>query len=173
MPRPLVVAIALLLAAGCTPAASPDTAPERLPQLGWADGDGREVTPPKEPFLQGDLEDIGEGEPVLVNFWASTCAPCRKEMPLLQELADDGVTVVGVTRDRFDDHALRAIRQAGVTYPNLKDFDGDYMTSYDGLVPMVAIPSSVVLVDGRVTRVHIGPFHSGEELDEVRDLASD
>lgn len=170
MPR-VPLFLALLLLAGCSSATPPDTGPEPL-QLGWADADGRRVVLPEGPFLQGTVDDVREGEPVLINFWASTCPPCIKEMPLLEELAADGLTVVGVTRDRFDDYALRAIRKAGVTYPNQKDFDGDYMAAYDGLVPMGAIPSSVVVVDGRVTRVHIGPFHSSEQLDELRDLAS-
>lgn len=173
MPRAhAVAASALLLLTGCSSVARPEADTASIPQLGWADSDARKVALPDGPFLQGDLGEVGKGEPVLINFWASTCAPCVKEMPLLQELADDGVTVVGVTRDRFDDYALRAIRKAGVTYPNLKDFDGDYMASYDGLVPMAAIPSSVVVVDGRVARVHIGPFHSAQDLDEIRDLAS-
>ena len=159
----------------CVPAGHGDSAEKpdspAVPELGWADADSRAVDLPKAPFLQGELPTLDPGEPVLVNFWASTCGPCREEMPLLQELADDGIAVVGVTRDRFEKYALRAIQRAGVTYPNRQDTDAAYMQEFEGLVPLALIPSSVVVVDGRVTRVHIGPFHASEELDEVRALA--
>ena len=42
---------------------------------------------------------IGQGEPVLINFWFSTCAPCRAEHPFLMEIAEGGMPVIGVNRD--------------------------------------------------------------------------
>lgn len=169
--RPVAVATAVLLLAACGPTAQERTTTSdeiALPHLGWADADGRRVTLPTEHYLQGHAPDVRPGQPVLVNFWASTCGPCRAEMPLLQHLADDGVAVVGVTRDRFDDYALRAIHKADVSYPNVQDADASWMDHFSGLVPLSFIPSSVVIVDGKVTRVHIGPFHKLGELDEVR-----
>lgn len=172
----LSVATLPLIAGACGAAGQDrlaDTTSDEIvvPRLGWADADGRQVALPDTHFLQGRLPAITPGEPVLVNFWASTCAPCRKEMPLLQGLADDGVTVIGVTRDRFDTFALRALHRAGATYPTTQDADAAYMQAFSGLVPLGLIPSSVVVVDGKVTRVHIGPFHTTKDLDEVRALA--
>ena len=62
--------------------------------------------------------------PAVVNLWASSCAPCREELPLLQELADrtaGRLHVVGV--DTFDDRAAAASFAAdkGVTFPTLFD----------------------------------------------------
>jgi len=62
--------------------------------------------------------------PAVVNLWASSCAPCREELPLLQELADrtaGRLHVVGV--DTFDDRAAGASFAAdkGVTFPTLFD----------------------------------------------------
>ncbi|RSM49198.1 thiol:disulfide interchange protein [Actinoplanes sp. ATCC 53533] len=62
--------------------------------------------------------------PAVVNLWASSCAPCREELPLLQELADrtaGRLHVVGV--DTFDGRAAGASFAAdkGVTFPTLFD----------------------------------------------------
>lgn len=62
--------------------------------------------------------------PAVVNLWASSCAPCREELPLLQELADrtsGRLHVVGV--DTFDDRAAGASFAAdkSVTFPTLFD----------------------------------------------------
>jgi len=62
------------------------------------------------------------GEPLLINFWATWCAPCRREMPLLQALHNDqakaGITVIGIAIDRRPD-VQSYIAEAGISYPIL------------------------------------------------------
>ena len=68
------------------------------------------------------------GKPVVVNIWASWCAPCRTEMPLLDRAArtyEGRVTFLGVaSRDDRKD-AASFLDDLGVSYPNLFDSSGD------------------------------------------------
>lgn len=63
------------------------------------------------------------GRPVVVNIWASWCAPCRTEMPLLQKAADahaTDVVILGVASERTCPAEARRFRQEfGLTYPNV------------------------------------------------------
>lgn len=68
------------------------------------------------------------GKPVVVNVWASWCAPCRAEMPLLQRAADDyagRAVVLGVASDDSRDDAQGFLDEFGLTYPNVLDTTGE------------------------------------------------
>lgn len=67
------------------------------------------------------------GQPVIVNIWASWCAPCRAEMPLLQRAADEysgEVTVLGVDSRDSTGPAADFLNDVGVDYPNVFDRTG-------------------------------------------------
>jgi hypothetical protein len=85
---------------------------------------------------------------------------------MLERLQSEGVVVVGVNRDRYAKYARAALEKYDVTYPNWADPYVTYMASFNDVVPMQALPSSVVIVDGVVTDVHIGAFESWSELQE-------
>jgi peroxiredoxin len=101
------------------------------------------------------------GEVVVLNVWASWCAPCRAEAPELQEVWEefegDGVQFVGLdTRD--SDAAARAfVETYGITYPNVIDRDGQLQLRFADTLPPQAIPSTLVIdQQGRVAARALG-----------------
>lgn len=67
------------------------------------------------------------GRPVVVNIWASWCAPCRTEMPLLQKAANtyaDDAVILGVASNDDPAEAKRFRDEFGLTYPNVFDSTG-------------------------------------------------
>ena len=163
-------ALLVLSSAGCTGAA--DSSPTSdLGRIAGAPTHWKQV-PAKEMPLPNDLPSLRDGgrhqvdssKPVLVNFWASWCGACKQELPWLQRLADQGdVTVIGVTRDRYPKYALGSLAKANATYDNRVDAAGEYVHGFRGLLPP-GLPHSVLIVDGEVRAVHVGPFASWREL---------
>jgi thiol-disulfide isomerase/thioredoxin len=113
------------------------TAPERapavadLPPAGTSAGDepAAPVVPDVLPeFTLADLEGkptsirSWPGKSMIVNFWATWCAPCRREIPLLKKIqhehADEGFQVVGVAVD-FRDDVVKFAKEIGMDYPVL------------------------------------------------------
>lgn len=101
--------------------------------------------------LEGPRLDISKwrGHVVVINVWGSWCSPCRAEAPALASAAEEtrpkGVRFVGIdTRDSAG--AARAFaRNYGISYPSLYDPDGAILLQYSNLVPISAIPSTLVL----------------------------
>ena len=77
------------------------------------------------------LADL-RGKPVLVNFWASWCTPCRKEFPFLQSLADKNpdIEVLGVTEDTIPSEARSFVKKKQATWPMLNDSGGAVAKEY-------------------------------------------
>jgi cytochrome c biogenesis protein CcmG/thiol:disulfide interchange protein DsbE len=70
-----------------------------------------------------------EGRPVVVNFWASWCIPCRDEAPLLErtwrEYQDDGVVIVGINIKDSVTAAREFVDEFDITYPIVRDETGE------------------------------------------------
>jgi cytochrome c biogenesis protein CcmG/thiol:disulfide interchange protein DsbE len=82
------------------------------------------------PLLTGRgtlLSDQLKGSPVVLNFWKSSCLPCQREAPLLERTyrayRDQGVRFVGVDIEDTKANARRFVRQFGITYPIVTDYD--------------------------------------------------
>jgi len=105
-PNPVAPIPASPLAAG-----SVRPIPDAVPELRMPDLAGREKS----------LRDF-LGRPLIINFWATWCAPCRREIPLLQQLRQayhgDGLEIVGIAVDSRADVA-NYVRGRAVNYPLL------------------------------------------------------
>jgi thiol-disulfide isomerase/thioredoxin len=99
------------------------------------------------------------GGPVLLNFWATWCEPCRAEMPALQQLARDhaagGLQVIAVNYRETEAAVRRFLAATGLDLPVLLDREGAAAKSFD-----VRIFPSTVGVDrsGRARFVVTGEF---------------
>ena len=117
-----------------------------------------------------------QGRAVLVNFWASWCAPCITEMPSLQkaaeELQPDGIDVLLVSVDRGGHRkALPVLRSNGVTTPRL-GFDPTAVLSRE--MGVNGLPTSYLLsANQQHCLVYIGPreWHEAAMQDEIRHFA--
>ena len=127
------------------------------------------------------LSDFAE-QPVVLNFWATWCPPCRREMPLLNsvhlQFADEGLVVLGIAV--AESVALvRAFRdESGVDYPILVDSEGD-TPSPDTSSALLArlgptgLPTTVFLnKEGVIQRIYVGELSRGFLFDQILPLPS-
>ncbi len=103
------------------------------------------------------LDDY-DGKVVLLNFWATWCPPCIQEMPSLnrtyERFREDGLVVLGVSVDEDADEYSRFLRNAGVTFPTVRDPERRVSTRYG---TMKYPESYLISRSGRVLRKYIGP----------------
>lgn len=111
-----------------------------------------------------------KGEVVMVNFWASWCAPCREEMPLIEGLhkkyAKLGFTVLGVNVDADPKDAVNMLKQIPVSFP--VGFDSKSKVSEQYKID--AMPSTL-MVDrkGNLRFLHRG-YKPGYEADYEKQI---
>ena len=113
------------------------------------------------------------GEVVMINFWASWCAPCRQEMPLLDELYTQyqpmGFTILGVNVEEDSTKARQLLKNIPVNFPVLFDNSSDVSKLYN----VVAMPSTVLVDrDGNIRYLHQGykPGYEESYQQQVREL---
>ena len=101
------------------------------------------------------------GRPVVLNFWATWCAPCRQELPILQAAyeayQEKGLVVLAVSQDTDEHHDLvRAyVTTQGLTFPALHDPQGSVAAQYN----VILLPSTIFINPaGVITSTHFGPM---------------
>jgi thiol-disulfide isomerase/thioredoxin len=140
-------------------------APRLLPHLGALVGvSAREARVPAFSVVTRDgrplTADSLRGRVVLVNIWATWCAPCRVEMPALQQLttayAAEGVVVLGLSVDRGPPSDVdRFLSERGITYP-VAIVDDRTVAAFGGVR---GYPTSLLLDrDGVVRHAVVGPI---------------
>ncbi|ACZ29483.1 Redoxin domain protein [Xylanimonas cellulosilytica DSM 15894] len=89
------------------------------------------------------------GDVVVINTWYAGCAPCRAEAPDLVALATereaDGVRVLGINTQDDAGAAQAFERTFAVPYPSVADSSGQVIARLSGVVPLQAVPTTVVL----------------------------
>lgn len=116
------------------------------------------------------LADL-KGKVILVNFWASWCAPCLAEIPefikVREEYHDKGFEIIGISTDD--------------TPEQLRDFAAKYKTNYpllqvtgeaeDAYGPVFGLPTSIIVArDGSVCKRHFGPLSKEQLEKEIKGL---
>jgi peroxiredoxin len=125
------------------------------------------VAPPfTAPTLNGTSVSLADlrGHPVLVNFWATWCAPCRVEMPMLEEVYRDaapkGLRLLAVNLGETPATARRWAGSLGLTFDLLSDPRGDIAALY----ALRGQPSTYIISpSGIITAIFYGPA-SGDAL---------
>jgi len=108
------------------------------------------------------LEDF-KGKPVVVNFWATWCGPCKLEMPFFEktwrEYKDKGVIFIGIDVMDDKDSAIKFMDKLGISYINLYDPSGKTSNSYG----VVALPATFFIdKNGNIIVKHYGSFLGNE-----------
>jgi thiol-disulfide isomerase/thioredoxin len=175
-----LVATAVGLISGCAGDTSgPGGAPGNESRFVAGDGTTQVIEPPERrpaPEVAGTtLDDRAyrladhRGKTVVVNFWASWCAPCRAEAPALREVYQrhkgDGVEFLGIAVKDGRAGAKAFLRNIEPGYPSLYDQPGELALAFRDTVPPNAIPSTIIIDrKARVAARVIGPVtHSALE----------
>jgi cytochrome c biogenesis protein CcmG, thiol:disulfide interchange protein DsbE len=109
---------------------------------------------------------------VLVNFWASWCAPCKTEAPALESFqrahAANSFTVLGINLDDTTSDALDFVKRYGLTYPQLREGDGDDRRDAYG---MTGFPESFLIdPQGHVALIRRGPVDDSYLAQQIAPL---
>jgi len=108
-----------------------------------------------------------QGKPVLLNFWATWCGPCRFEMPLLQEIYEEysgkGLVLVTVDIGESPSQVEKSLQSQGLSLPVLLDTRAKVATTYN----VSGIPTTLFIdKDGIIKDKKIGAFTSKSEIEK-------
>jgi len=140
--------------------------PARRPDVTLADRDGK-------------LRSLSEwdGRPQIINFWATWCAPCRREIPMLNELAHDPAladfALIGIAID-FREDVLRFLAETPIEYTVLiGEQDGLDASAAFGMRTLGLPYTAFIDRTGRIVTIHLGELHRSQAdviLSAVRAL---
>ena len=144
-------------------AALPATLADALPDFSLRDLHGRTTA-----------IDSWPGRPLVINFWATWCGPCRREIPLLKSLQTDHpeLTVVGIAIDQPEPVSEFAA-DIDFNYPILVGLGDGMRAAAEFGIRNLALPATIFTApDGATLGVHVGEIHTAELEEFTATLAA-
>ncbi|MGQ0430071.1 MAG: TlpA family protein disulfide reductase [Gammaproteobacteria bacterium] len=104
-----------------------------------------------------------DGKPLVINFWATWCAPCRREIPMLNALAQDvaaeGIEIIGIAID-FREDVLRYLESTPIDYTVLIGEQEGVAAARAFGMESIGLPFTVFTDrQGRIATIHVGELH--------------
>ena len=126
------------------------------------------------PSPDGEVYRLSDfkGQPVILNFWATWCGPCRAEFPEFQEAAvdnADSLVIIGINNTAADqaDQVPGFLEEFGITFPIVLDEDGETVKTYR----VLGLPTTVFIdSDGIVNEVFTGPLNKAYIETKISEL---
>ena len=122
-----------------------------------------------------DLHSLIGSKPIVLNFWAGLCPPCRAEMPDLQEFNQeykDQALLLGIDLGQFFglgnlEDAKNLLKELEVTYPAGSTADSDLVKNYK----VLAMPTTIFInTDGTIVNKWTGALNSSVLSDETKKM---
>ena len=127
------------------------------------------------PDVDGNMRESSEWEDKaqLINFWATWCAPCRREIPLLKATqaahGDDNVQIIGIAVD-FQEEVAAYAEETQFNYPILIGQEDAMAVAEDSGVGFVGLPFTMVVAPGgELIKAHIGEIHQ-PQIDQIVEV---
>ena len=111
----------------------------------------------KLPNLEGETVSLSDlrGKPVMLNFWATWCPPCREEMPFIQQVyeqwSDKGLVVLAINLGESSAKVKEFMQSYGLSFPVLLDTKEDVAQKYN----IRGIPTTVFIDKNGIIQVRI------------------
>ena len=158
----VLAAVAAMTAAGCNSSQESNTlGPAIEAANATIPGNGSAVSF-ELPDMTGKVRQSSEwdGQPKLLNFWATWCAPCRREIPLLKQTqtdyADLDLQVIGIAVD-FQEDVVAYAEEAEFNYPVLVGQEDAMAVAETSGVEFIGLPFTMVVgPSGELIKTHIG-----------------
>ena len=130
------------------------------------------------PDLEGNTRQISDwnGNGRIVNFWATWCAPCRREIPLLKATqeanADKNVQIIGIAVD-FPEEVASYAEETQFNYPILVGQEEAMAAAEESGVEFFGMPFTMILApDGELLDAHMGEIHESD-IDRIIGVFAD